>query len=405
VFAALSPLAWRWLERFSPLVWVGLWRQPVRTALTLLSVITAFTLFGVMIGFDASVQRIINGAHPSRVNVNARFSNSDGYYDIPLAYRDQILRLPGIASIGYRGGIGGYFRDPKNYVIAYMIDEGWCRAVPEYNITPMRCRQLQATRTGVFVSRLIAERYHLKLGDAFPVLADQGATRVDGSRLWPFTVIGVLDDIPRLSEGYVIGNYDYLDESRIPAQRGLVRTFAINISISDPAIAAKTALAIEARFANSGDPVLADTEVAEEQARSQATVNIPFVTMAVAGAGLFMVLFLAGNSIYQSVRERYSEFAILKTLGFSDFGVVLLVFAEAAVPCLLGAVIGLGLATAFAAKIPSLMPSSFYLPPPYLPPWLLGLSMLCALLVALLSAVIPAWHLRRLDIAAALTRK
>jgi putative ABC transport system permease protein len=145
--------------------------------------------------------------------------------------------------------------------------------------------------------------------------------------------------------------------------------------------------------------------VAEEQARSQATINIPFVTMVVAGAGLFMVLFLAGNGIYLSVRERIPEFAVLKTLGFSDWSVMALVFAEAAIPCLLGSAIGLGLATAFAGKVPSLMPPSFYLPAPYLPASVLGAGMLCAIVVALLSAVVPAWRLRRLDIAAALSRK
>ena len=67
--------------------------------------------------------------------------------------------------------------------------------------------------------------------------------------------------------------------------------------------------------------------------------------------------------------------------------------------------IGLGLATAFAAKVPSLMPPSFYLPAPYLPASVLGVGMLCAVLVALLSAVIPAWRLRRLDVAAALAGK
>ena len=118
------------------------------------------------------------------------------------------------------------------------------------------------------------------------------------------------------------------------------------------------------------------------------------------------MLFLAGNGIYQSVRERIPEFAVLKTLGFSDWGVMALVFAETAIPFLAGAVIGLGLATAFAAKLPSLMPPSFYLPAPYLPAsWVLGVGMLCAVLVALLSAVIPAWRLRRLDVAAALAGK
>ncbi|HWY63109.1 MAG TPA: ABC transporter permease [Rhizomicrobium sp.] len=392
--------------KYFPLVWAALLRKPAHTILTLLSVVMAFTLFGIMIGFNASVERIVNGAFPERVYVYSRFCTGPGpnVCIMPLAYREQILRLPGIASIGYRSQVPGYYQDPKNRAYVYMVDEGWCRTRPEYNLTPARCRQLEDSRTGVFITRSIAERYHLKTGDAFPVLT-KAVTQADGGKLWPFTVIGILDDIPRETRGYIIGNYSYFDQTQPLNERGTLGTFAINISVPDPAVSAKTALAIEALFANSGDPVHADTEVAEAQASSQWAVNIPFVTMVVAGAGLFMVLFLTGNGIYQSVRERIAEFAVLKTLGFSDWGVMALVFAEAAIPCLLGAVIGLGLATAFAAKVPSLMPPSFYLPAPYLPASVLGVGLVCAILVALLSAVIPAWRLRGLDVAAALAGK
>jgi putative ABC transport system permease protein len=386
------------------LVWAALWRKPAHTILTLLSVSMAFTLFGVMIGFNASVNRIVNGAFPDRINVRSRFGSGPGGYTMPLAYKDQILRLPGIARIGFRGGLAGYYQDPKNRLVVYMIDEGWCGTLTEYNITPARCRQLQASRTGVFMTRGLAERYHLKPGDAFPVLTT-AVMRADGGKLWQFTVIGILDDIPREPRGYIIGNYSYFDQTRPLAQRGMAGAFYIDVSVPDQALAAKTAGAIENLFANSADPVHADTQVAEEQSAAQWAVNIPFVTMVVAGAGMFMVLFLTGNGIYQSVRERIAEFAMLKTLGFSDFLVTVLLVAEAAIPCLLGAVIGLGLATEFAQKVPSLVPPSFDLPAPYLPASVLGLGMLCAGLVALLSALIPALRVRRLDVAAALSGK
>src|SRR6185312_6747952 len=128
-----------------------------------------------------------------------------------------------------------------------MVDEGWCATLPEYQMTPARCRQLQATRTGIFVSRQIAERFHLKPGDMFPVLT-RAVTRADGGKTWSFNVLGVLEDIPSRRTGYGIGNYAYLDESRLLAQRGTVGAFFADVSVPDPAVAAKTALAIEALF-------------------------------------------------------------------------------------------------------------------------------------------------------------
>jgi putative ABC transport system permease protein len=95
----------------------------------------------------------------------------------------------------------------------------------------------------------------------------------------------------------------------------------------------------------------------------------------------------------------------LKTLGFSDFMVIALVFTEAAIPCLIGAALGLGLAAAFAQQIPPLMPPEVYLPAPTMPASLLGLALASALLMALFSAAIPALRLRRLDVASALAGK
>ena len=98
--------------KYFPLIWAALWRKPAHTILTLLSVITAFALFGIMIGFNASMERIADGAFPGRVSVERRFCTVN--CSLPLAYREQILRLPGIARIGYSGFIRGYYQDPKN---------------------------------------------------------------------------------------------------------------------------------------------------------------------------------------------------------------------------------------------------------------------------------------------------
>jgi putative ABC transport system permease protein len=383
--------------KYFPLIWAALWRKPADLVLTLLSVTAAFTLFGIMIGFNAGMQRLVETSRPDLVYVYPRFNNN-----LPLAYREEILRLPGVAKIGYLGSIpGAYYQDKKNRMFIRMVDEGWTDVMTAwFPITPARWHQLQASPTGVFVSRGIAARYHLKVGDAFPILTDVAATRQDGGKFWPFTVIGILDDSPQASNGYVLGNYTYLDESRPLALRGTVTFF--DVLAKDPAHSGDTAKAVDALFANSSVPTRSDTDREEFEGLAKAGINVPFVTMVVAGAGLFMILFLTANGIAQSVRERIAEFAMLKTLGFSDRLVMGLVFVEAAIPCLLGAAIGLGLATAFAQQIPRLMPPTVYLPVPIMSASVLGLAMASAALVALLSAITPVLRLRRLDVAAAL---
>jgi len=133
--------------------------------------------------------------------------------------------------------------------------------------------------------------------------------------------------------------------------------------------------------------------------------NIPLLTQGVSAAGLFMILFLIANAIAQSVRERVAEFAVLKTLGFSDAGVMALVFAEAAIPCLLGALVGFAIAGVLASKIAGLSAlQKMNVAPPTLSLGVLAIAFAFAALVAFASAAMPAWRMRRLDIASALRR-
>ena len=97
---------------------------------------------------------------------------------------------------------------------------------------------------------------------------------------------------------------------------------------------------------------------------SNTGMDIAAVDREIALAGMFMVLFLTANGIAQAVRERFAEFATLKTIGFSDWGVIGLVFAEAAIPCLLGAGLGVGLAEVLSSIIPRFVPPGQGVPVP-----------------------------------------
>ena len=380
--------------KYFPLVWAALWRKPTRLILTLLAVSAAFTLFGVTIGFNASVENVVKLSRLDRVYVGSRFGGP-----LPLAYKEQIAHLPGVTKIAHWGNVPGYYRDRKSNAFILMEDDNIRDTYTEMPLTAKQWDQLAASRTGVFLSQMAAARLHVKAGDQFPVLT-VAATRADGSKLWPFTVLGVVNDIPQLFAGFIVGNYTYLDESRPIAQRGRVN--GIQFLVSDPARAGETARAVDALFSNSPTPTGSISEKDNAEAAAEAGINIPFVTTVVAAAGLFMILFLTGNGIAQSVRERIPEFAMLKTLGFSDAGVMALVFVEAAIPCLLGAGIGIGVSKLLAQQVPHLMPTNLALPVPYMSPEVLSLAFVCAVIMAFISAVIPALRIKRLDVASAL---
>jgi putative ABC transport system permease protein len=123
----------------------------------------------------------------------------------------------------------------------------------------------------------------------------------------------------------------------------------------------------------------------------------------IALAGLAMILFLTANVIAQSVRERLAEFAVLKSMGFSDRVLVGLVVLEAAVPCMIGAAAGLALADSLTGQIPKLFPPGFGFPMPTMSAVVIVSAMLSAIVLAIASATLPALRLKRIDIATALS--
>jgi putative ABC transport system permease protein len=385
--------------KYFPLVWAALWRKPLRTVLTFLAAVAAFTLFGLAIGLNATYAGMIARARADRVYVNPHFLE---FGFLTRAQRDRIAQMAEVREIGVSDFFLAYYRDPKNEIVPWFLDPGMQRAYPELPLTAAQWDQLRADPSGVFLDNLTAARLRLKAGDNMPVMTSAPSRR-DGSSLWPFHVLGVVENPPWARGGLTLANYDFYDQARPLAQAGHIGQ--LTILLKDPTYAAAFTEQIDRTFASSPNPTFAVTERAQQQNGATYRFNIPLVTRGVSAAGLFMILFLIANAIAQSVRERVAEFAVLKTLGFSDFGVMTLVFVEAALPCLLGALAGFGIATALASKIVNLgVLQKMAVAPPTLSLGVLAIAFALAALVALASAALPAWRIRRLDIASALRR-
>ena len=385
--------------KYWPLIWTALWRKPARTILTFLAAAAAFTLFGLAIGLNATYGGMIARAREDRVYINPHFLE---FGHLTMAQHDRIARMAEVREIGISDFFLGYYRNPKNEVVPWFLDKGMQRAYPEMPLTATQWARLQADPSGVFLDNVTAARLGLKAGDPMPVLT-AAPSRRDGARVWPFHVLGVVENPPWARGGLTLANYDFYDRTRPLAEAGHVGQ--LTILLKDPGYAATFTDQIDRTFASSAHPTFAVSEKAQEQNGATYRFNIPLVTQGVSAAGLFMILFLIANAIAQSVRERVAEFAVLKTLGFSDADVMALVFAEAAIPCLAGALAGFAVARALASKIAGLGAlQKMAVAPPTLSPGVLAAGLGFAALVAFASAAMPAWRIRRLDIASALRR-
>ena len=381
--------------RYLPLVWTAVMRKPTRTILTLLSVTVAFTLFGLMIGLNATFDLVSERARADRIFTNPRFGGTG----ISVAVARQIAAMPGVKAVAGLNGLVGYVQDPKNQAFVLMADENAAKVFGDW-IPPDKWAPVFKDRTGIVMTRIQAERWHKKVGDTFTMISKQ-VKRADGGTTWTFKVLAIADDVPQLSNGIIFGNYDYIDKARPLADQGKVGE--IDLLATDPSTSAALAEKIDHTFANSATPLVTITEKLARSGSDFGGLDIKAITRGIALAGMFMVLFLTGNGIAESVRERFAEFATLKTIGFSDRAVTIMVVLEAALPCVIGAALGVGIAAYLARQIPKLMPAGFGIPLPTMSPMVILWAVASAFAVALLSAAFPVVRLARMDIASALS--
>jgi putative ABC transport system permease protein len=381
--------------KYLPLVWAAVMRKPARAILTLLSVMLAFTLFGLTIGMNATFAKVKEDARDDRIFAFARFGGL-----LPIAFERQIESIPGVEKVASSSFIGGYIQEPKNRVFVLMMDENIPKVLPEYPITPQQWQSIRDNRQGMLVSKMQAARWHLKTGDSF-VIASPMVKKLDGTMSWTFQVTAITPDINLFGQGYMFGNLDYMDKARTLSDQG--KTGQFRVKVRDASKTAEIAQQIESRFANSNVPLQSLTEKVAFDVSSSTGMDIAAIDRDVALAGMFMVLFLTANSLAQAVRERFAEFATLKTIGFSDNGVIALVFCEAALPCVLGAGLGIGLAAIISNVMPHFLPPGQGLPIPTMNVMVFVWAGLCAALVAFISAALPALRLKQMDIATALS--
>lgn len=377
--------------KYLPLIWSGLWRKPGRTVLIFLQVSVAFALFGVLQGLKTGVAHAVAAARADLLIVHSRLSLI--MQPLPLGLLDQIRAVPGVKLAVPVELSGGTYQKPGQGigVVAVSPEEDWPNAFT-YTIAPEYVAAFRKSRTAMLVRDLVAEKYGWKVGDHIPL--NMSVVQKNGSNDWAFDVVGTFTDSDvGGGRDIVIVSYPYFDEARV-AKKGAVNHF--NVALSDPKLAPQVADAIDARFVNS--PHETKTESLRELAQTsmQAIGDFDFLIRAVVGAVLVALLFATTTMMVQSIHERTPELAVVKTVGFTDRAVFLLILAEALAVFLAGAVCGLVLAT-LVLPLAARFVHGLSMPGVVV---IIGVTL--GVVVALISAAIPAALAARMRVATAL---
>ena len=377
--------------KYVHLVLSNLFRKKTRTALTIGSFAVALFLFGILAVVDGAFQQGVDVAGVDRLVVLNRVSIIQ---PLPLAYRDRLLRVPGVTHVTFANWFGGVYQDERNFFPQFAIDrESYRQMFTEFVVPDDQWQAFQTDKEGAIVGEALAERFKWKLGDRIPIKG----TIFAGT--WEFNIRGIYhgrrvqDDTTQFWF-----RWDYLDE-RKAFTKGMVGWYTVRIANPDDAV--RLVKAIDENFVNSPFETKTDTEKAFAASFVKQMGNIQLLILTVGSVVFFTLLLVTGNTMAIAVRERTRELAVLKAVGFSDRFVLALVIVETMIVAAVGGGVGLGLAKLFTLRGD---PTGGLLPFFYLAPEDIAVGLLLALAVGLAAGVLPALSASRLRVVDALRR-
>jgi putative ABC transport system permease protein len=323
--------------KYLPLVWSNLKRRRLRLLFTLASIAVAFLLYGLLEALRYAFGMGVDLAGADRLMVVHKTSIIQ---PLPAAYGNRIRGLKGVKRVSSSTWLGGMYQNERNQVVTFPVDgESYFAMYPEILVPEDQMRAWLADRGGAIIGIGLAQQYGWKLGDVVPIRSEFWR-KADGSDTWELRI----DGIYTVKDGAgdtrtVFMHYDYFNEARGPGSKDLVGWYVLQVE--DPQAAPQIAREIDEMFANSSYETRASTEKAFAQQFANQVGNVGAILIAVAAAVFFTMLLVTANTMAQAVRERTSEIGVLKTLGFTDVTVMLLVLFESLVITVLGGLIGL----------------------------------------------------------------
>ncbi|HZS26623.1 MAG TPA: FtsX-like permease family protein [Candidatus Angelobacter sp.] len=385
--------------KFLGLIRANLFRKKIRLFLTLGSFAVAMCLFGLLFVIREGFNQGIDVAGADRL---IAYNRVGLVTPLPLSYRDRIMQIPGVTLVTHQNWFGGVYQDPKNFFPQFVIDpETQRKMYPEFSIPDDQWQNFVKDRQGAIVGAFTANKFGWKVGDRIPI---QG-TFLPGT--WEFNIDGIYHGTRAKDDEtqfwFQWDNFEnYLETHKIDRYLGMVGWYTIKVDNPDNSL--RVAKAVDALFSNSDYETHTDSEANFAAGFAKQMGNIQFLILSIGSIVFFTLLLVTGNTMAIAVRERTSELAVLKAVGYSDRFVLFLVLSEAALIAIVGGVFGLALAKGFTLLPANVNPVRTFLPLLYLSGEVFAIGIAAALSVGLISGFFPALGAMRLRVVDALRR-
>ena len=384
--------------KFLPLLLANITRRHrLRTLLTILSIVVAFILFAYLAAIRMAFSMGVSVAGQDRLIVRHKVSIIQL---LPENYEARIEKIDGIDDATHATWFGGIYQEPKNFFGQMAVEpEEFLKMYPEFVLPEAQKKAFAATRTAAIVGRVTADRFEWKVGDKIPLQATIWRQK-SGAPTWTFDLVGIYEGARKETDtSNFFFQQKYLDENR---QWGSGQVGWYYIRVKDPKRAESIAKQVDEMFANSPAETKTETEGAFVKGFAEQMGNIGAIIRAILSAVFFTILLVAGNTMAQAVRERVSELGVMKAVGFTDTQVLAFVLFESCLIAIVGGGIGLLLGWLMVSAGD---PTNGALPVFFFPPRDIIIGVTVALVLGIVTGLLPAIQAMRLNTVDALRRE
>lgn len=356
-------------------------RRPLRTALTVLGLAIAVMAFVIIRTIVHTWYIGAEAASPNRLVTRNAVSM---IFPLPISYKEKIAKIEGVTGISHGQWFGGIYVDPKNFFPQFAVEHTtFFDLYPEYVVPPEQMEVFLKERNAAIVGRKLADRFGWSLGDAVRLTG----TIYPGD--WDFVIRGIYTGAKENTDETIwYFRFDYIDERmRVEAPPRAGQTGWYIVRIADPSQAAAVSRSVDSLFENSLAETLTETEEAFNLGFIAMTSSIIFGLNIISILVIGIIFLVLTNTMAMTARERVSEYAIMKTLGFRPFHISSLVFGESLFIAALGGAFGLAIALPVRKLVAVVI--DYYVPTFKIEPVTFVLGALASILVGLLAAVFP----------------
>jgi len=328
-------------------------RQKLRKSLTIAGLAIGILAFGVLQTIVDAWYAGSDNAAPSRLITRGAASLIS---PLPIAYLKRIQSVPGVRRVAHLSWFGGIYKDPKNFFPQVAIDaKNHFDLYPEILLSEEARLAFSRDRRGAIVGRKLADRHGFRPGDVIQLRG----TIFPGD--WELVVHGIFEGRePKTDTSVLLFHWDYLNEtlrSRPNAWADQVGLFVVDVD--DLNQVAEISRAIDEMFRNSLAETFTETERAFQIGFVKQTEAILLSIRIVSFVVIFIILAVMANTMAMTARERLSEYATLKAIGFSPAFVASLILGESLLIALFGGAIAIALTSPFAARLAGLFKALF----------------------------------------------